>query len=89
MALFEQRRPASDQPPIPERPILFGERDHVAVGGRPGGPPGIDQEHEGEQPGHLRVARELAVDHGREPDRLVGQVDALELATACCSRSPR
>ena len=62
--------------------ILVGERDDVAIGVDPRRPPRIDQEHQGEEAGDLGVVGQLRVDHRREPDRLVRQVDPLELASA-------
>ena len=47
---------------------------------RPGGASGVDEEHERQEPGDLRVVREIPVQQARQPDGLVGQVDALKLA---------
>ena len=37
--------------------------------------PGVDEEHQGQQPGHLAVAGQRRVERPREADGLLGQVD--------------
>ena len=68
---IQERRSSSDLRLIPQPTILLRERDRLAVGRRPGGTPGIEEQHEREQAGNLRLVRELVLDHGGEADRLV------------------
>ncbi|CAM5725894.1 hypothetical protein SVIOM74S_01810 [Streptomyces violarus] len=64
---------------VPPAAVLFGERYEAAVGRGPGGAPGVVEQHESQQPRHLRV-----VDRGRElpgePDGLGGEVDIAGVA---------
>jgi hypothetical protein len=64
---------------VPQAAVLLRERHQAAVGRGPGGPPGVVEQHEGEQPRHLGV-----VDPGRElpgePDGLGGQVHVARVA---------
>ncbi len=68
-----------DRRGVPAAAVLLGERHEAAVGRGPGGTPGVVEQHEGEQPGHLGV-----VDRGRElpgePDGLGGEVDVAGVA---------
>ena len=68
--------PRSDR--VPTAPVLFGERDEVALAVRAGRSPGVDQEHEGQEARDLCVVGEVAADHPREPDGFDRELDALE-----------
>jgi hypothetical protein len=53
--LGEQRRPLGDRRVVPPAPILFGQRDQIARGIRPGRASGVGQQHEREQSCDLAV----------------------------------
>ena len=52
----DERDALGDQCAIPERAILLVERDELAVG-RCARPARVGEQHQREQPGHLRVVR--------------------------------
>ena len=62
-----------DEAAVPERSVLLGQWHQIAVGGGAGGPPGIGQEHQGEQPGDLAVAGDERVEPAGQADRLGGE----------------
>ena len=59
--------------PIPERAVLIGEQDDVAARGHAGRPPGLGQEHEGEQAVGLGPGQEIG-EQAPQADRLRRQV---------------
>jgi hypothetical protein len=69
-----------DQRPVPADAVLLVQRHQVAGRRRARLPAGVGQQHQREQPGHLAVVRQLRVHHPGEPDRLAGEVGAVELA---------
>ena len=85
----EQGEPLGDQRPVPQRAILLGQRDQLAVGVGPRGAPGVDQQHQREQPGHLGVVGQQPLHDPGQPDRLRRQLGALQARGRCCWRSPR
>ncbi len=76
---LEDHDALGDHAGVPPAPVLLGERHQAAVGGGPGGAPGVVEQHEGEQSPHLGV-----VDRGGElpgePDGLGGEVDVAGVA---------
>jgi hypothetical protein len=64
-----------DLRPVPPRPILFLEGDHIAGGVGSRGTARVLEEHQREQAGGLGLARHQAVHQAREPDRLDAEVD--------------
>ena len=85
----EQRDPFGDERPIPQRSILLGQRDQLARGVGPRGASGVDEQHEREQAGDLAVVGKQPVHHPGQPDRLVRQLGAMQLAAAAARRTPR
>ena len=68
----------ADQPPIPPCPVLLAERHQLAVRVGARRPACVRQQHQREQPGDLGVVRQHAVQRPGQPDRLPGQLDALQ-----------
>ena len=79
--VVEEREPFGDGNRVPAGPILVGQRDQGAIGRRSGRAAGIDQEHQGEQPGDLGVIGQQAPRHPRQADRLVRQLGSMELCS--------
>ena len=77
-AVADQRDPLGDRAGVPARPVLLGQRHERAV--RPGArrPPGVGEQHEREQAGDLAVAGQPGVQLAGQPDRLRGQVGAVQ-----------
>jgi hypothetical protein len=71
--------PFGDQPLVPQRAILLVQRDQLAAGSGAGRAAGIGEEHEREQSGDLAILREESVHHARQPDRLGGQIGAMQV----------
>jgi hypothetical protein len=78
---LDQGNPFGDERLIPQCSILLRQRDQLPRGVGSRGAPGIDEEHEREQPGDLGVAGKHPLQHPGQPDRLLGQLGALQLAT--------
>jgi hypothetical protein len=78
--LTDQGGALGDQLAVPPFPVLFGERDQVTARRGPRGAPGVGQQHQREQPGHLPVGGQLPADHAGEADRLAREVGALQVA---------
>ncbi len=73
-ALPDDGLPLGDEHAVPACPVLVGEQHQRAVRGRPGGPPRLGQQHQREQPEHLRLVRHELGQQPPEPDRLGAQV---------------
>ena len=63
---------------IPEVPILFRERDQLAVRPGAGRAAGIGQQHQRQQPSDLAIGREEPMHGPRQPDGLVRQIAAVQ-----------
>ena len=74
-----ERDALGDQRAVPARPVLLVERDERAVGARAFGATRVGEQHEREQAGDLAVVGEQRVQHAGEPDRLGGEVGALQV----------
>ena len=66
---------------VPERAVLIGEQDQLAIR-EPRLAAGVVRQHQGEQPVHLRLVRHQLGQRTVDADRLGGQV-------ARARRSPR
>ncbi len=64
---------------VPEAAILLGERDQGAVGQGAGRAPGIREQHERQETRHLAVVGQQPSDGADQPDRLAGELAALEV----------
>ncbi len=74
---------------VPEAAILLGQRDQLAVWTGAGRPAGVGQQHQGQQAGDLAVVWQQVADDPRQPDRLAGQVGALQVGPGAGGCSPR
>jgi hypothetical protein len=63
-----------DQGPIPGTTVLLAEGHELAARRDACRAPGLGEEHQCQQPGHLTVVRHEGTDQASEPDRLGGQV---------------
>ena len=81
--------PSAIEAAVPEGAVLLGQRDELAVGAGAGGPPGVGEQHEREQTGHLGIVGQRRVHAAGEADGLARQVGAGEVRAACWWRSPR
>ncbi len=80
-ALADQVVALGDQRAIPAGAVLLGERHQLPVP-YAGRAPGLGQQLQPEQAGHLRfLGKQLAQDAG-EPDRLAGELGADRVAVA-------
>ena len=70
----EQSKRLADPVLVPASPVLARQRYEPAIRGEAGRSPRIDQEHEGEEAGHLRILGLDAVDLTRQADRLAREV---------------
>ena len=68
--------------PVPAAALLLGQRDQLAAGPGAGGPPGLGEQHQGQQPGHLGVAGQAGPQPPGQPDGLAGQVGAGQVRAA-------
>jgi hypothetical protein len=75
----QDRRALGDLRSIPERPVLLGERDELPVGRRSRRAPRVDQQHQREEARDLAVVGQQPVRNPRHPDRLVGELGAVQL----------
>jgi hypothetical protein len=66
--------PLGDQGRVPQPPVLVGEPHQVALGRRPGRPPGGDQQQQGQQAHRFRLVRHERDDEPGQPHRLGAQV---------------
>ncbi len=80
--LGDQRHALGDRLPVPERPILLRERDQLAARAGPRRPPGVGEEDQREQAADLAVAGQQAAQQARQPQRLAGELAALQLGSA-------
>src|SRR5262249_59927459 len=53
---LDERLTLGDHGAVPPAAVLVGQQDQVAAGADPGVPPGIGEQQQREQPGHLRPA---------------------------------
>ena len=51
----DERHPLADEFPVPLRAVLLGQRNELAAGAGAGRAPGVGEQHQGEQAGHLGV----------------------------------
>ena len=66
----DQRVAFADQIPVPEGPVLLGERDQRAVRGGAGRPARLGQQHQREQTADLWIVGKSQAGDPRKPDRL-------------------
>ncbi len=66
----------ADQVSVPERAVLRGERDQIAVGVRAGRSPRVGEHQQREQAQHLGFVGQQFGQQASEPDRLGAQVVA-------------
>ena len=85
----DERDPLLDGTPVPQAAVLLRHGDERPVGGRAGPVPGVDEEHQREQPGHLAVVGQRRVERPGEADRLLGQVDPDQRRPRRARRTPR
>ena len=78
-APLDERDALGDRVAVPQRPVLLGERDQRAAGAGPRRAPGVGEQHEREQAGDLVVAGREPVQQPGQPDRLVGELGALQI----------
>jgi hypothetical protein len=62
-----------DRGVVPAAPVLPVEGEQVAVAVAAGVPPGVLEQHQRQQPGHLGLPRHEPVEQPGQPDRLVGE----------------
>jgi len=72
----DERDALGDLGLVPAPPVLLGQRDQLPGRARAGGPPGVGEQHQREQPGDLAVAGQQPADDPGKPDRLGRQVRA-------------
>jgi hypothetical protein len=70
---LQQPDTLGDGCPVPQRPVLVGQRHQRAVGAGAGGPTGVGEQHQRQQPGHLAGRGQVPVQLAGQVDRLVGQ----------------
>ena len=71
--------PSAIERPIPARPVLLGERDQLAVGVRPRRTPGVGAAASARAVRRPRAPRAASRGPSGQPDRLVGEVGAVQL----------
>ncbi len=79
---FEQADALRDLGRVPQVAALVGERDRESLVVRSCTAAGVGQQHEREQARGLRLIRQQLVQHPRQPDRLAGEVGAVEVGAA-------
>ncbi len=75
----EQRAAFPDLRPIPERPVLVAQ-EHDRAAFEPGLAASVVQQHQREQPAHLRFIRHQLGEGAAEPDRLAREIAAAPVA---------
>ena len=74
IARSSERLPLVDPRPVPARPILVLEQDELAGGSGPRLPARVVEEHQRQEPEHLRLVRHQCAEHPDEADRLGRQL---------------
>ena len=77
----DQGHPLGDQGLIPAAAILLGEGDQFPARAGARRAPGLGQQHQRQQPGHLGIAGQQPAQPAGQPDRLTGQIRAGQLVT--------
>ncbi len=80
-ALPDQRLALRDELPVPPAAVLVGQQHQAALRRGAGRAPGLRQQHQREQPGHLGLVRHQPGQQPAEPDRLGAQVGPDQLVT--------
>ena len=75
----DQRAARGDVRAVPTHAVLVGERDERTVGAGAGAAARVGEQHQREQPGHLAVVGERALDLAHQADRLAREIGTLEL----------
>ncbi len=78
----DQGHPFGDEIGVPAAAVLFGEGDQLAARTAAGRAPGVGEQHQGEQTGHLRVLGHGSADDPGQPDGLAGQIGARQAGAA-------
>lgn len=80
----EQSAALRDECLVPPAAVLVGQRNKAARRRRPGRPPGVGEQHEGEQSSHLTLARQGRPQLAGEPDGLCAELNAVQAGTGRC-----
>ena len=78
---LHERGALGDPRRVPAPAVLLGQRDHGPVGPQARGTAGVREEHQGEQPFHLGVARHEGREEPAEAQRLRAEVGPREVGT--------
>ena len=78
-ALADQSLPLGNLRAVPEPAVLVGKKHQLPVGGGPAGPPRLREQHQGEQPHDLGLARHELQQQPTQTDGLRAQVGADEV----------
>jgi len=66
-----------DERTVPSLSVLFGQGDQRSTLGGPRRSPGVGEEHEGKESGHLGIVGQPSHQCATEPDRFAGKVGAM------------
>ena len=86
---LEQPFTLRDLGPVPFGPVLVRQHDQLAVRAGPRAAPGVGEQQQGEQTGHLGLAGEQGRQRPGQPDRLVTQLAADQVRSSGRHVPPR
>ena len=89
LGALEHAEALVDRARVPERAVLVGEQDELAVGADARVAARVLQQHQRQQPERLGLVGHQHAEELREPDRLAAEVAADERLARGRRRSPR